>query len=142
MDAEKLIAALVHTLVDVSGPDGAGPRVELDLEQIWLTSEQAVAVALIVNELVSNALLHARAPAGDRLQLRIACRREGEQARLQISDNGGGFPAGFNWRNSRGQGMNIIIQLAQVNLRGALEIASRDRGVFAGVRFDLAQAAA
>jgi two-component sensor histidine kinase len=140
VDAEKLIAALVHTLVDVSGTEGAGPRVELDLEQLWLTSEQAVAVALIVNELVSNALLHARVPAGERLHLRISCRRENGQARLQIADNGGGFPTGFNWRNSRGQGLNIIIQLAQVNLRGALEIASRDGGVFAGVRFELAQA--
>ncbi len=140
VDAEKLIAALVHTLVDVSGAEGGGPRVELDLEQIWLTSEQAVAVALIVNELVSNALLHARTATGDRLHLRISCRRENGQARLQISDNGGGFPTGFNWRNSRGQGLNIIIQLAQVNLRGALEIASRDGGVFAGVRFDLAPA--
>ena len=137
VNAQELIETVVDRLAQTAARE-ATPRVDVAVEPVWLTSEQAVAVALIVNELLSNAMLHAQPAAGQPLQLRVTCQRVGRQARLSVSDNGGGFPAGFDWRNSRGQGMNIIIQLARVNLRGHLDIGVREGGVWAAIHFDLA----
>ena len=50
-------------------------------------------------------------------------------------DNGGGLPASYDWRNSPRQGMSIVRQLAQINLRGQLEITNRDGGVCAELKF-------
>ena len=56
---------------------------------------------------------------------------------LVVADNGGGFDDGKDWREFEGQGMNIVAQLAQVNLRGDLQIHSRDGGVRAELRFEV-----
>ena len=56
---------------------------------------------------------------------------------LVVSDNGGGFDSGKDWREFEGQGMNIVAQLAQVNLRGELQIHSPDGGVRAELRFEV-----
>ncbi|MCS7048967.1 MAG: GAF domain-containing protein [Verrucomicrobiae bacterium] len=135
VDAEKLIAVLVHTLADLTTGGQNDAHVELDLEPVTLTSEQAVAVALIVNELVSNSLLHARVPAGQRLALRMACRRTGENVEMEFADNGGGLPAGFDWRRSPGQGWTIIKQLTEVNLQGQITVESREGGLRVRVEF-------
>ncbi len=54
-----------------------------------------------------------------------------------VADNGGGFASGKDWREGEGQGMSIVAQLAQVNLRGQLQIDSRDGGVRAELRFEI-----
>jgi two-component sensor histidine kinase len=138
VDAHKLLGLITATLVSTVAGGEDKPPVTLEVDQLWLSSEQAVALALIVNELVSNALLHARPPTGEKLLLRVTCRREGSTVRLTVHDNGGGFPQGRPDPATAGQGLRIIAQLAQVNLRGALEIGSRAGGVHAEVRFDLA----
>lgn len=140
VDAEKLIAVLVHTLADITMGGQNDAQVELDLESVILTSEQAVAVALIVNELVSNSLLHAQAPANQRLTLRIACRRSADTVELEFADNGGGLPTGFDWRRSPGQGWTIIKQLAEVNLQGEILVESRTGGLYVRVVFPAREA--
>lgn len=137
VDAEKLIAVLVHTLADITTGGQNDAQVELDLEPVTLTSEQAVAVALIVNELVSNSLLHARVPSGQRLALRMACRAQNDRVELEFADNGGGLPPGFDWRRSPGQGWTIIKQLAEVNLQGGITVESRDGGLRVRVAFPM-----
>ncbi len=136
VDAHKLIRLITETLINTVTATDAKPQVRLDVDQLWLSSEQAVALALIVNELTSNSLIHARPPARERLQLNVACHRDGTTARLTVSDNGGGFSKGQPNSGDGGQGLRIIAQLAQVNLRGTLDIGSRDGGVHAEVRFD------
>jgi len=56
---------------------------------------------------------------------------------LIVADNGGGFTDGKDWRECEGQGMNIVAQLAQVNLRGHLQVDSRDNGARAELRFEV-----
>ncbi len=138
VDAHKLIRLITETLVNTVAAADNRPQVTLDVDQLWLSSEQAVALALIVNELVSNSLIHGRPPKGGVLQLKVQCRRDGSSVRLTISDNGGGFRDDGPHSDSPGQGLRIIAQLTQVNLRGRLEMGSRDNGVQADVRFDMA----
>jgi PAS domain S-box-containing protein len=143
VDAQVLITTILHSLTSTAPqPNGVRPSVTTDLEHLWLGADHAVPLSLIVNELVANALLHGQPSAGKPLEVHVSCRQQNGQVRLQIIDNGGGFPAGYDWRKSDGQGMNIVAQLAQVNLRGKLQIASQDGGVRSELEFDPAARAA
>ncbi len=137
VDAHTLITTILQTLIS-SAPRAAGtPEVTVEVEHIWLGADQAVPLALIVNELVSNSFVHGRSPAGQPLRTQIQCRQQDEHIQLVVADNGGGFSGGKDWRECEGQGMNIVAQLAQVNLRGHLQIDSRDSGIRAELRFEV-----
>jgi len=137
VDVQALMVAIVNTLVS-SGPHATGaPVVTVDAERLWLSADQAVPLALIVNELVSNSLLHGRSPAGQPLCVRIHCRERNDRVELVVSDNGGGFRDKKDGGERGGHGMHIVTQLAQVNLRGAFQIESRDGGVHAKLEFGI-----
>jgi len=137
VDAHALITTIIHTLIN-SAPGARGsPQVTVDVEHLWLGADQAVPLALIVNELVSNSFLHGHVPVGQALHAKVQCRQQEGLVALIVEDNGGGFADGKDWRECEGQGMSIVAQLAQVNLRGQLEIGSRDGGVRAELRFEI-----
>jgi PAS domain S-box-containing protein len=136
VDAHALLGTIVDTLV-ASAPHRHGrPQVELNAEHLWLNADQAVALALIVNELVANSLLHGRPPPEQPLRVRVECLRENSRVRLTICDNGGGFADEKTSHPLQGQGIKIVAQLARVNLRGELHIQTRQAGVCAELRFD------
>ncbi len=137
VDVHTLITTIIHTLVSSTAGTNGPPEVTLEVEHLWLGADQSVPLALIVNELVSNSFLHGRPPAGQPLRARIQCRQQDAYVQLVVVDNGGGLDVGKDWRECEGQGMNIVAQLAQVNLRGDLQIHSRDGGVCAELRFEV-----
>jgi len=112
------------------------PEIILEIEHLWLSADHAVALALIVNELASNSLLHGRPPSEQRLRVRVQCRQAGDEVCVVVCDNGGGLPAAIDWGASTMQGLSIVSQLAQINLRGTLEMANRDGGLCTELRFD------
>jgi PAS domain S-box-containing protein len=138
VDAHALITTIIQTLVSSAPAANGAPEVTMEVEHLWLGADQAVPLALIVSELVSNSFVHGQSPAGQRLRTEIQCRRQNGHVQLVVRDNGGGFPEGKDWREFEGQGMNIVAQLAQVNLRGHLQIGSQDGGVRAELRFEVA----
>jgi two-component sensor histidine kinase len=137
VDVHTLIATIVNTLVSSTPGTSGAPEVTVEVEHLWLGADQAVPLALIVNELVSNSFLHGQPAEGQPLRVRIQCRQQDGHAQLVVTDNGGGLDDGKDWREFEGQGMNIVSQLAQVNLRGDLQIHSRDGGVYAELRFEV-----
>jgi two-component sensor histidine kinase len=139
VDAQALITALAKTLLGPVRPGQSDAEIELDLEQLWLGADQAVALALIVNELTSNALLHGRPPAGESLEVLVACHASDGKVSLTVTDNGGGVPLKPTKRPGGGQGMGIVTQLAQVNLRGVLRIRNEGAGTRAELQFKVAE---
>jgi PAS domain S-box-containing protein len=137
VDVHTLITTIVHTLVSSTPVTNRVPEVTVDVQHLWLGADQAVPLALIVNELISNSLLHGRPRVGQSLHARIQCRLQDDHVQLVVADNGGGLGDGKDWRDLEGQGMNIVAQLAQVNLRGDLQIHSCDGGVRAELRFEV-----
>jgi PAS domain S-box-containing protein len=137
VDVNALITTIVHMLVSSTAGTHGTPDVTVDVDHVWLGAEQAVPLALIVNELVSNTFVHGRSPQGQPLRARIQCRQQDGHIELVVTDNGGGGAEGRDWRECEGQGMSIVAQLAQVNLRGHLRIDSRDGGVRAELRFEI-----
>jgi two-component sensor histidine kinase len=134
VDTRVLIRIIIETMLDSAPATETPPEVELELGNLWLDAAQAVPLALIVNELASNALLHGHPPEGQPLRLLIQCAQQDQSVCLTVRDNGGGYPDAIP---DSGQGMNIVRQLGQVNLRGELHLTNREDGAYAVVRFPI-----
>jgi two-component sensor histidine kinase len=90
-------------------------RIALEVEAeggIILPLTEAAPLALVVSELVTNAVKYAFA-GRDRGHLRLALRRQGSGARIEVADDGVGLPDGFDPRASGGLGMRIITSLVR-----------------------------
>jgi two-component sensor histidine kinase len=84
----------------------AAPGIELD-------PDRAISLALIVNELVTNAVKHALSDRSDgHIWVRLS-RQDENTALMSVRDDGVGLPAGFDLTKSRGLGMRIIATLAK-----------------------------
>jgi two-component sensor histidine kinase len=103
---------------------GVSERVAIgiDCDDLTLDMTQGILLALIVNEIFSNALKHAF-PSGRPGVLRIALERQGARARLTMQDDGVGLPAGFDWRKPSSLGLQIVQSLA-VKLGGEASLVT------------------
>lgn len=105
-----------------------------DIEPLRLPTEHGVSVALLVNELVMNALKHGR-PADRQPVINVSLGRvDGGQARLTIADNGPGMGAASGQPPS-GLGTRLISMLVR-QLNGQLRIEDAD-GYAAHITFPL-----
>jgi two-component sensor histidine kinase len=95
---------------------------------IYLPSKQATALALIINELVSNALEHAFPIGYHPCHLQIELSQEGPQVTLTIADSGRGIPRDFNLATAKGLGLRIARTLAEKDLAGSLRLERHESG--------------
>jgi two-component sensor histidine kinase len=86
----------------------AGQRIQLDIEapELRISSDQAVPLALIVTEAVSNAIKYAF-PAERPGRISVQLTTNGERATLVIADDGVGLTAGDE-ATSDGMGLQLI----------------------------------
>lgn len=77
-------------------------------EGIIITTDRAISIALLVNELITNAAKHAY-DQGEPCPIWVTLARKGTDAiTISIRDEGKGLPADFDLKKSRGLGMRII----------------------------------
>ncbi|HUJ11357.1 MAG TPA: GAF domain-containing protein [Verrucomicrobiae bacterium] len=136
VDLQTLMGKIADTMTNSASASTPSPVMIVNVDHLWLDAEQAVPLALIVNELLFNSLAHGRPLAGRPLDVRIECHPTDGECELVVSDNGGGFREP-NWQQAAGHGMNIVRQLAQVNLRGQFRAETRAGGVRAELRFKM-----
>ena len=132
------LAELCGQLLQAIGesPSGtADQRITLEIEafELQISSDQAVPMALIVTEAVSNAAKYAF-PNGRRGTITIRLTAEGDLVRLVIEDDGVGIPAGKADTESGvrdGIGLQLIRGFAR-QLGATLTVTEQ-----AGTRYDL-----
>jgi two-component sensor histidine kinase len=115
----------------------ASARVDLvvEMDPVPLPVDKAIPCALILNELITNALKHAF-PDPRSGTLRVELRRSGEnELTLTVSDDGVGMPSGLEPKRSQSLGMQLVSTLVE-QLEGRLELA-RDGGTTVSVTFAL-----
>ena len=116
------------------------PRMsQLSIERIGqlgsLESRLATPLALVVTELIHNALEHGLAESGT--HLRIELQRYSNEGLVTISDDGVGLPEGFYLATSANLGLQIVLTLTENELNGELKLESSDKGTQAKLRFPL-----
>ena len=129
-DAGLYAQALARELVESMGD---GVDLETDVEPASLDLRQAVPLALILNELITNALKYGR--AADRpCKIRVMFGTQGEDFRLSVSDNGAGLPKGFSPQTRKSLGMRAIDALAR-QLQGRFLVEQQEVGACFAVVF-------
>jgi two-component sensor histidine kinase len=124
---------LCRQLSDAMGRQGEEIfHIEIEADDIEIGSDQAISLALLVTEAVSNAMRHAF-PDGEGGNISVALQRSGDHATLRIADDGAGMtPAG---EPPAGLGLKLIHGFAQ-HLGGEVQIR-RDGGTEIRVDFPL-----
>ena len=107
------------------GPDS--PQLEVTVDKLEIPLEQALSLALMTHELITNAVKHAFAP-GAPGRIRVVFRAlPGGASELMVADNGSGMPEGFDASRSKSLGIVLVQRLTQ-SLQGQLAIRSGKDG--------------
>ena len=123
-DAQRVSvkAVLEHLLPMLKQTTGDGKSIRYTIDDAALTSQQCIALSLVLNELVSNALKHGEQEAT------VTFRVEEEQAVLMVSDDGAGFPEGFNALQAANTGLELVMSLVRSDLKGKIRFTTRPQG--------------
>ena len=111
---EELIAQIVTS---AEHEPGAAVRTELDADELIIDPDKLAPLALFAVEAINNAQKHAFAGRGGVLRVRFKV--EGDEARLEIADDGGD---GVASRSGEGVGRTLMTAFAR-QLRGRSEFA-------------------
>jgi len=97
-------------------------RFRVDIQDLRLTSRQATSLALVVNEVVSNAVKHGRGVISVSLEV------EGTEARLRVVDQGDGFPPNFRVQEMGSTGLSLVDHLSRWDLGGTAHFTTQPAG--------------
>lgn len=97
---------------DLVAASGRPIEIDFDLNQVDLPAERAAPVALIVNELVTNAIKHAF-PNGDAGKLHISVEQRGDTCHIEVSDDGKGLDGAGSPGDGSSFGMKLIRSLGR-----------------------------
>ena len=115
--SNRIIQQFQHGLL---GPDRS-IRLETTGEPIYLPARQATACALIINELVQNAVEHGFQEKQEGI-IRVNLEDTGDEVIITVADNGGGVPAGFKMGQAESLGLQIVKILVEDDLKGHIEL--------------------
>lgn len=121
-DAVSVEAALDRLLPMVQSTLGAR-RLKTRIQDIQLPARLLGSLTILINEIISNAVKHGK---GD-IELTFTLVGTG-MAKLEICDDGPGFPPGFNPRASANTGLELIDSTGRHDLRGEIAFTNRDEG--------------
>jgi two-component sensor histidine kinase len=100
-----------------------------------LESRLATPLALVITELIYNALEHGLESQGSRLDINIE--RDAKNVQVTIADDGVGLPDGFSLAESSNLGLQIVRTLTENELRGTLTLISDENETRAVLIFPL-----
>jgi len=144
VDLAGYLDTLAQQVIRYFGRGSCRVEVKVDEAVRDVSVDQAIPLGLIVNELVTNSVQHglAEAHAGT---IHVRLSGNADASELSVSDDGVGFPPGFNVESSDGLGLHLV-QALTGQLGGQFAISS-DRGARCvvelprlGARADLDQA--
>ena len=126
VDIGQMIRDIVRNLQHTLSSEDKKINVIIDCpEGFYLDSEQAISVALIVNELVSNCYEHAfnNMLTGE-IKISIGLKHDNENNfTLIVEDNGTGMPEAFNMDEPSSLGWHIINTLVTEDLNGKISLS-------------------
>ena len=130
------VEALVREIFQSAGRSSEEILVKVEVADIGLDLDRAIPLGLIIQELVSNSLIHGF-PDHATGVIRVRLERGEEEYCLTVSDTGIGFPDGFDPENGQSLGFLLVRTLAG-QLDGRVE-TPRCAGAAVAVRFPLSE---
>ena len=133
VEMQKYFQSLIDYLSGIYDGPYRGVSFDIEADAVTLDLDEAIPVALIVNELVSNSFKHAF-PDGREGKVRVAMAARDPGWELCVSDDGVGVAATRNPAREHGLGTELIHALT-AQLHGELEQDSSAAGSTTRIRF-------
>ena len=106
-----------------------------ELANVDIEMDRAVSLALIIGELLTNAIKYAfKGQAHNQISLTVSATKQ--ELQISISDNGVGVPDGFDISRSNGFGFKIVDSLLK-QLSGSLSLVPQERGTGFMIKFPI-----
>ena len=112
----------------------------VEAEQVWIPTKAATSLALVVNELVSNAVKHtpkfdlalpgqagSGGSAGRAPIIEVCLAKRDGHVHVVVQDSGPGFPAGFDPLRDANIGLELVVTLVRHDLHGTVTFMSSGR---------------
>ena len=109
-------------------------RIRVSGDPVFLHAHQTTMVALVINELILNALEHGFGDARTG-EILISLTDQGDKVCLTIRDTGVGLPANFKLSEVNSLGLRIVQTIVEQDLRGTFELTNVEDGTAAIVHF-------
>ena len=100
-----------------------------------ISSMVATPLALVLTELIHNALEHGLGASGDLVELRI--NRQAGSMTITVTDNGAGIPSDFSLELNTNLGLQIVQTLTKNELAGKIEFIKQNIGTQVAISFPL-----
>jgi two-component sensor histidine kinase/uncharacterized membrane protein affecting hemolysin expression len=121
IDFSEYIRNLVGHLANSYGAQLKNVKINMQAETVLLSIDKGIPCALIINELVINALKYAF-PKERKGEITIRINRDDKRMiAMSVSDDGVGFPQTVDLLNSETLGLQLVKQLCQ-QLKGRIDI--------------------
>ena len=100
----------------------------LDVDAVAFGMDTALPCGLIINELVSNSLIHAF--PDKKGEICVALHVADGIVSLTVKDNGVGIPDTINFRTAQTLGLRLVTFLVEDQLNGTIELANNEGTTF------------
>ncbi|MFC6454549.1 sensor histidine kinase [Paenibacillus vulneris] len=134
-----VVDRIAKNIVSSTAKPDQSIRVHLCGDELTLPSDMATTLALVVNELIQNCVVHAFADR-ESGEIDIALRRSGQIVTVRVADNGVGIRSEKQTDPKGHLGLKITETLVNENLGGMLSITSDGSGTEVQLTFSLAKA--
>ncbi|HET8998149.1 MAG TPA: GAF domain-containing protein [bacterium] len=118
-----MLERVVQTVTQTMAPPHFALDARIEGDDFSLPSQQATSLALVVNELLQNAMEHAF-PGRSAGRVVITLSEGREAIRVEVRDDGIGLPEGFSPGRSADLGLQIVRTLVQDDLKGQLSLTN------------------
>jgi len=114
---DEIFDRIVHNAIELSSG-------KIKVEKVGtfgiFDAQIATPLALVITELIHNALEHGLGESGDRLSVEVS--RSDGYCTVRVIDNGVGLPADFEWNASSNLGLQIVKTLTENELKGEITL--------------------
>jgi PAS domain S-box-containing protein len=114
--------AALDKLITLLRATTGGRPIRYQVDDFSLPVREGASLALLVSELVSNAVKHGRC------DIDVTLTVGGDAARLEVCDDGPGFAPDFDWRTEANTGLGLIDSTGRHDLRGTISYENRSEG--------------
>ncbi|MFY9639247.1 MAG: histidine kinase dimerization/phosphoacceptor domain -containing protein [Methanobacterium sp.] len=116
----EYINSLVTELFHTYNAEPSLTKLRIDADDILIDIDTSIPLGLIVNELITNCLLHAF-PDGNIGEIKVDFHTIDDHYQLSVKDNGIGFPDDLDFKNTDSLGMLMINSLTD-QIDGFIEL--------------------
>ena len=129
--AQQIVTATQQSMI----APGKHIRFTIDGPDILLPSAKANSVALILNELVQNAIEHGFGNGSDEGHIAITLKETVHDLHLSVSNDGTPLREGFDLRHTNSLGLQIVDSLVRGDLQGKFSLINQDEQTVAAIVF-------